>query len=394
MKAIILAAGEGKRLRPFTETMPKVMLPVGNKPILEYVLDSVTTNGIDDIIIIVGYQKEVIMDYFSTYEKGNITYITQDKQLGTGHALLQAENHIETPFIVIPGDNIIDHKSIAHLRETSSEYAMLIKQHPHPSKYGVVTIENNHLTSFVEKPKDGEGSYISTGIYKLPPSIFSDLATLTSQGLHTLSSAIENLLIQHIDIDTIIADTWMDIVYPWNLIGVNEAVMHQTAGSTAGTIEKNVTIKGPVTIKENTHIYAGTYIVGPVIIGSGCEIGPNVCIFPSTAIGNNTVIHPFTELHNSVIMQNTHIGSHTHISHSIIGQGTVIHPHFTNIPGPATIEIENEFLKLENIGVMIGEDTTIGCNTISEPGIIIGRSCTISPLTKITRAIPSGQNVM
>jgi NDP-sugar pyrophosphorylase family protein len=85
MKAVILAAGEGKRLRPYTETIPKVMLPIANKPILEYVIDAVKKSGITEIIIVVGYKKEVIMEYFKDYKHAKITYVTQDKQLGTAH---------------------------------------------------------------------------------------------------------------------------------------------------------------------------------------------------------------------------------------------------------------------------------------------------------------------
>ena len=88
MKAVILAAGEGKRLRPFTETIQKVMLPVANKPVLEYVIDAVKKSGITKIIIVVGYKKEVIMEYFKDYKNAKISYVIQDKQLGTAHALL------------------------------------------------------------------------------------------------------------------------------------------------------------------------------------------------------------------------------------------------------------------------------------------------------------------
>jgi hypothetical protein len=98
MKAVILAAGEGKRLRPFTETMPKVMLPVANKPVLEYVFDAVRKSGIDEIIVVVGYKKEVIMEYFKEYKDVKITYVTQVKQLGTAHALLQAKKNIKDSF--------------------------------------------------------------------------------------------------------------------------------------------------------------------------------------------------------------------------------------------------------------------------------------------------------
>ncbi len=131
MKAVILAAGEGKRLRPFTETMPKVMLPVANKPILEHVFDALKKAGIDEIIIVVGYKKEVIMDYFKDYKEVKIKYVTQDKQLGTAHAFLQAKKHIKDDFIVVSGDNIIDHKSIINLIKDKSEYSILIKRNNH-----------------------------------------------------------------------------------------------------------------------------------------------------------------------------------------------------------------------------------------------------------------------
>ena len=153
-------------------------------------------------------------------------------------------------------------------------------------------------------------------------------------------------------------------------------------------------MKGAVSVGKNSRIYSGTYIVGPVTIGEGCEIGPNVCIFPSTTIGNNAVVQPFSEVHNSVIMTDVHIGSHAYLSHSIIGRSCIIGPHFSTIPGPATVEIEGEFNKLENIGTMIGEDCTIGNNTVIEPGIIVGRKCVISPLTRVNNQLVSGQNVM
>ena len=172
MKAVILAAGEGRRLRPFTETMPKVMLPVANKPVLEYVTDAVKTSGINEIVLVVGYKKEVIMDYFKDYEDINITYVVQEKQLGTAHALLQTKDLIDGDFLVLSGDNIIDHRGIEKLLKEESKYSMLIKEHVHPSKYGVVVVEKNILKEIVEKPAEEGGKFISTGIFKFPDSIF------------------------------------------------------------------------------------------------------------------------------------------------------------------------------------------------------------------------------
>ena len=394
MKAVILAAGEGKRLRPFTETMPKVMLPVANKPVLEYVVDAVKNSGISDIIMIVGYKKEVIMEYFKDYKDVKITYVVQEKQLGTAHALLQAKKHLKHPFIVLSGDNIIDQKSISNLICDKSEYSLLIKEHPHPSKYGMVFVEKNKLKKIVEKPKEETGKFISTGIYKLPNAVFNDVEKLASEGVYALSSVTQFIVDRGEEIRTITANSWMDIVYPWDLIRVNEAMIHQSPASIAGTIEKGVVMKGAVSIGKDTTIYSGCYIVGPVIIGEGCEIGPNACIFPSTTIGDNAVVNPFNEIRNSVIMDDVHIASHSTISHSVIGLGTRIGNNFSTGPGEATAEIEQEFKKLKDIGVMIGEDSIIGNGVATEPGIIIGRRCKVSSLNRITKNIPSKTNVM
>ena len=394
-KAVILAAGEGKRLRPFTETMPKVMLPIANKPLLEYVFDAVRKSGIDEIIVVVGYKKEVIMEYFKEYKNIKITYVTQDRQLGTAHALLQAKKHIKESFIVLAGDNIIDSDSIVTLLKDKSEYSLLIKEHPHPSKYGVVFVENRSIRRIVEKPKEDIGKYISTGIYKLPRSVFTDIEQCTSEGAHALSSIIQSLVDKRKHINTIFAKSWMDIVYPWDLISVNEVMIQGMSESTSGVIEKGVTIKGLVSVGKGTKIYSGCYIVGPVVIGENCEIGPNACIFPSTSIGNNTVVHPFSEIRSSIIMDDVHIASNAHISRSIIGKGCVIGDNFSTITGKTTIEIENEFKKLDSpIGAIVGEDCVIESHVVVDPGKIIGRKCQISPMKHIRKNVPSETKVM
>ena len=394
MKAVILAAGEGKRLRPFTETLPKVMLPVANKPILEYVFDAVKKSGINEIVVIVGYKKEVIMEYFKDYKGLKISYVTQDKQLGTAHALLQAKNNIKDTFIVLSGDNIIDYNSISKLIKDNSKYSMLIKEHPHPSKYGVVFVEKGKLKEIVEKPKEELGKFISTGIYKLPISIFKQIEELASQGVYALSTVVQSIIDKGETINTIIADSWADIVYPWDLIDLNETMIHNASLSVSGTVEKGVTIKGDVSVGKDTILYSGCYIVGPVIIGEGCEVGPNACIFPSTTIGNNSVIHPFSQVRNCVIMNDVHIGSNSYIKNSIVGRGSIIDNNFSSIDGTSILEIEGEFKKIENIGAMIGEDCIIGSHVVVEPGKIIGRKCKIGAMKKIIENVSSNSKVM
>jgi len=186
----------------------------------------------------------------------------------------------------------------------------------------------------------------------------------------------------------------MDVVYPWDIITVNEIMTRDIHASLGGTIEKGATIKGPVSVGNDTKIYSGCYIVEPVVIGDGCEIGPNACIFPSTIIGNNSVVNPFSEIRNSIIMGDVSTGSNSLISHSIVGRGGVIGDSYSSISGKASIEIEGEFKKLENIGGIISEDCTIGSHVVLDPSIIIGRNCEISSFKKIGIDVPSNSKVM
>jgi glucose-1-phosphate thymidylyltransferase len=166
-------------------------------------------SGISEIVMVVGYKKEVIMEYFKDYKKIKITYVEQDKQLGTAHALLQAKKHLKNSFIVLAGDNFIDQNSISKMIKDKSEYSILIKEHPHPSKYGAVFIEKNNLRKIVEKPREELSKFISTGIYKLPKTIFNKIEELTSQGTYALSSVAQAVIDDGKQINTILADLWI-----------------------------------------------------------------------------------------------------------------------------------------------------------------------------------------
>jgi UDP-N-acetylglucosamine diphosphorylase / glucose-1-phosphate thymidylyltransferase / UDP-N-acetylgalactosamine diphosphorylase / glucosamine-1-phosphate N-acetyltransferase / galactosamine-1-phosphate N-acetyltransferase len=394
MKAVILAAGEGKRLRPFTETMPKVMLPVANKPILEYVVDSLKKAGVNEIVIVVGYKKEVVMEYFKDYKDISVKFAFQDKQLGTAHALLQAKDYIDDSFLVLSGDNIIDSNGVSNIIDDSSSYSMMIKEHSHPSKYGVVFLKNGNLDEIVKQPQEDIGNFISTGIYKFPVSIFDKIEDFASKGDYSLFSIIQSLVDEGKTIGTVRSDLWMDVVYPWDLIDVNSVMVQDYSKSCAGVIEKNVTLKGSVYVGKDTTVSSGCYIVGPVVIGKGCEIGPNTCIFPSTSIGDNVVVEPLSEIRNSIIMDDCKIGSHSFISHSVIGKGNVLENGFSTIVGDASLEVDTEFLKIKDIGALVGDNNLFKSYVVVDSGVIIGRNCHIRSLKKIMENVASGSEVM
>ncbi len=395
-EAVILAAGEGSRLRPFTEDASKVMLPIANKPLLEYVVESLHKNGVNNIVMVVGYKKESIMSYFGEgYAHGvTIQYIIQEKQLGTGHALFQARNLIrEDEFLVLPGDNVIDGESISKLIKISSP-ALIVEESNIPSKYGVIEMKKNIVKRLAEKPLTAESNIVSTGIYKFKRNVFEIIERCIKEGKNNLTDAVQYLLEKEKIYGVKGKGKWRDAVYPWNLIEMNADALKEINAETSGKIEKNVVVSGNVIIGKDTIIHPGCYIKGPVIIGEGCEIGPNVCIFPSTSIGNNAVIRPFTEIRNSIIMDGVSIGSNSLILNSVIGKGTKISSHFSTMSGNAVIEIENEFHKIDRTGAFIGGGCIIGADVVTEAGIMVGKGCNIGSQKIIGKNVPSMSRVV
>ncbi len=391
----MLAAGEGRRLRPFTHYMPKVMIPIGNKPILEYVIEALKENEIRRIIIVVGYKKDAIMGYFGDGIKWDveIVYAFQEKQIGTGHALLQAEKFVmEEEMIVLSGDNIIDTKGLSALIQNDAP-SLLICESEIPSKYGVVELDGDRITSLTEKPIFAESNLISTGVYKFKRDVFDIVRGFVENGKNDITDALQ-IFIKEGKLKGIkLKGIWRDIIYPWNIPDVNAEILHKLPLSIAGTIEKNVTIRGNVVIGEDTIIHSGSYIEGPVIIGKGCEIGPNACIFPSTSIGNNVTIGPFSCIRNSVVMDNSTIGSYSLLSNSVLGKGCEIASRFSAVDGETMIEVEGELHKVK-AGSFIGNDCKIGDNVIVEAGKIIGGKCAISSNRVVNKDMPDGSMVI
>ena len=188
--------------------------------------------------------------------------------------------------------------------------------------------------------------------------------------------------------------TWQDIVYPWDLVSINSLALKNAGAHTSGRIERHVILKGPVTVGKGTIIRSGSYIVGPVVIGDGCEIGPNVVIHPSTSIGDNVRIGPNSVIENSVIMNDVNLGASAHVSDSVICEGVEMGPQFCATSRSTNIEMDNELQKVEHIGALIGERTTIGDQVSIIGGTIIGSSCNVASHKVISSRLPDNSMVL
>ncbi len=221
MKAVIPSAGEGIRLRPLTLDMPKQLLGLGGKPILEHIFDSLP-DEIDEIIIVVGYLGDKIIEHFGDNFKGRkIKYVWQKQKRGTWDALLSAQEHIgKGKFLMLYGDDIIDKKSIKKLLK--HELAVLAKEVSDPRRFGVVVKDKNgRLLELVEKPENPKSKLALTGVKILDERIFLYPAEKHKNGELYVTDSVAKLAR---DYRVIVeeADTWLSIATPEDLARLNE----------------------------------------------------------------------------------------------------------------------------------------------------------------------------
>ncbi len=401
MKAIILAAGEGLRCRPLTLTRSKVMLPVANKPLLEHIINAVAENGIKDVILVVGYQKERIMDYFGNgLEFGvKIDYIFQDAQLGTAHAVKLAKEYVGGDFLVLNGDNLVDRSTIADLLAgKSGSVTLLSVEREQTTGYGVVITEGRKVTKILEKPKEVVSHFINAGIYIFTMDIFEEIerTPLSIAGEYAITDTIQQMIMKGKIVSMVESKSlWMDAVHSWDFLKANAVFLEKCKNKISGTVEKGATIKGEVSIGENSIIRGGCYIVGPVVIGKNCDIGPNTVILPSTAIGDNVSINSSVEIQNSILMNDVRVGCGSRISNSIIGANNNIGPHFsTEVGRELMIEMKGILHHAELLGTVIGDDNSIGNRVLIKAGKMVANNCTIEAGATVHKDIHSGSIVI
>ncbi|EMA47100.1 UTP--glucose-1-phosphate uridylyltransferase AglF [Halobiforma nitratireducens] len=224
MQAVVLSAGKGTRLRPLTEEKPKVLVEVDGRPILEDVFDNLLEIGADELIVVVGYLKEQIMDrYGDSYKGVPITYAHQREQLGLAHAILQVEPYVDDDFVLLLGDNVF-RANLADVvnrqREQRADAAFLVEQVPEEeaSRYGVLdTNEYGEIVEVVEKPEEPPSNLVMTGFYTFTPAIFHacHLVQQSDRGEYELPDAIDLLIQSGRTIDAIRMEGWrVDVGYP------------------------------------------------------------------------------------------------------------------------------------------------------------------------------------
>jgi UDP-N-acetylglucosamine diphosphorylase/glucosamine-1-phosphate N-acetyltransferase len=398
-KAVILAAGEGSRMRPLTYTRPKVMLPLAGKPILEHLILEMRQAGIKEFVIVVGYHDEQIRNYFGDGSKWNvdIQYSSQQKQLGTGDALRMVGNLIDGNFLVANGDIVINHRDILQLSNHPGS-TMGVIELENVSGLGVIETKDGKVVRLHEKSANPPSHLANAGLYAFTPAILEAInkTPKSPRGEYELTDSIQLLIDGGTPVSYMSIASWFDLSYPWHLLNANEEMMANIEDSNLGETEPNVVIKGSISVGKGTVIRSGAYIVGPVIIGQNCDIGPNCFIRPSTTIGDKCHIGAGVEIKNSIVMSGTKIPHLSYVGDSVIGE---------NCNLGAGTKIANLKLTKKNIvisgidtgrrkfGAIIGDNVQTGINASVNVGTTIGNNSLIGPGCLAKGVIDQGTRV-
>jgi len=407
LKAVILAAGEGVRLQPLTFTRPKHLIPVAGKPLLQRLIKTLKTAGINEILIVVRYKAQMIREFFGNGERFGvkISYVQQSKDKGTADAVRAVENAVEEDFLLVYGDLLVEDETIKRVVETHArekpEVTMTVVPVENPEHYGVVALQGNRVTRIIEKPKPEETStnLANAGVYAFSPTILEKITQTprSERGEIEITDSIALLINEGKTVVavTVPKESWIDIGRPWDLFKANKWILKRLTHRLNGRVENGATIIGSVTVEENARIRAGAYVEGPTFIGAGSDIGPNCFIRPYTSIGRNVRIGNACEIKNSIILDGTHIGHLSYVGDSIIGEdcnlgaGTVI----------ANLRFDGKTVKMKvkdevvdtgkrKLGVVLGDHVETGVNASFMPGVKIGDNCWIGANVLVYRDVP------
>ena len=327
MKAVVMAGGEGSRLRPLTVKRPKPMVPIAGKPVMEHILNLLKRHGITDVVVTVQYLANNIEDYFGNGSQFgmHITYSREDVPLGTAGSVKNAEEHLTEPFLVISGDALTDYNltDIIKYHQVKKALATLTLAHvPNPLEYGVIiTNEHGHITQFLEKPSWGEvfSDTINTGIYMLDPQIFS---YFEKNKAFDFSQDLFPMMLKQGDpiYGYIASGYWCDVGNLSEYMRANADVLQGRV--TAELVGKNT--GGNIWCEEGVEIAEDAQLYGPIYLAHDCKVKSGAIIHGPSTIGSYSIIDERAQVDRSFVWSNSYIGERAELRGALVGSSTSI----------------------------------------------------------------------
>jgi mannose-1-phosphate guanylyltransferase / phosphomannomutase len=357
VKAVVMAGGEGTRLRPLTSNQPKPMVPIVGKPCMEHILELVRSHGFEDVIITVAFLPQAIRGYFGSGDSLgiDISYSVEESPLGTAGSVKLAADQLDEPFIVISGDALCDLDLGALVRthfEKNAAVTIGLKAVENPLEFGiVVTDEDGRIERFLEKPSWGQvfSDTINTGIYVIDPECLrhvpADRPYDFAKELFPLLLEMGRPLYGHV-----LEGYWQDI---GNLDQYRQANYDALDGTVQLAIP-GIQLRGNIWIGEGVELDDLDQVEGPAFVGNNCRIAREATIGPHSVLGANSTLRERARIERSVIESGTHIGRSAIVEGAIVGRRCDLRTH----------------ARLHE-GVAIGDEVSIGAESVIFPGVRI-----------------------
>lgn len=411
MQTVILAGGTGKRVFPLAVNKPKPMFKILGKPLIQHVIETVKEAGLKDFIIVIGHNGEQIKNYLADgNELGvSIQYTVQKEALGMANALETTKDLVEDNFFVVNADDIFEswliREMIRKFKQGDADIVLSCKPVEETWKFGIIRVEDEKVTDFVEKPPRGrEPSNLAVvGIYIMTKRIFDYYKKIPVSD-HQYEDAIQRFIQ---DKNVVRAVSYQGFFagykYPWDLFTINEHLMDALIRKQ--TIEEDVTIseraqvEGNVWIRRGTKILDGACIRGPCYIGSNSLIGNNCLVRNYSSIGNNCVVGFSSEIKHSLIGDNcwfhmNYIGDSIISDNCLFGAGTIT-ANFRFDEKNVKLRIEGKEIDsgTDKLGAIIGDNCKTGINVCLSPGVRVGPHSIVGPNVYLQNDLEPGKTI-
>ncbi len=317
MKGLILSGGKGTRLRPLTYTSAKQLVPVANKPVLYYAIESIVAAGITEIGIIVGETGAEIRAAVGDGSRfgARVTYIPQEAPLGLAHAVMIAEEFLQdSPFVMYLGDNLIAGgiaALVSEFRELGCNSEILLAEVSNPEQFGVAELDGEgKVRRLVEKPKEPKSNLALVGVYMFDAHIFESVRRIkpSARGELEITDAIQDLIDRGLDVHPhTVRGWWKDTGKLEDMLEANRIVLEGLEGRRGANIQeigRGSRIEGRVQLGEGVELI-DSLVRGPVVIGDGTRL-ENAFVGPYTSIGERCTL-VCCELENSIVLADCEI---------------------------------------------------------------------------------------
>ncbi len=335
MKAVVLCAGLGTRLRPLTFSTAKHLIPVANKPVLFYGLERLVEVGVREIGIVVSHESRPVIQ--NAVDDGSrwgavVTYIEQHKPQGLAHACACAESFVAgEPFIMYLGDNLLPdglRAPVELFQKTGANAVVLLKEVDDPTRFGIAEIHGDRIVRLVEKPKEPPSNLAIVGGYIFDRNIFESIRRIKPswRGEYEITDAIQDLVSRGLlVVPYIVSGWWKDTGKPEDILDANRVVLEGMHSAIEGQVDTNSELDGTVIIAPGAEV-VDSRIRGPVIIGSHARVY-HAELGPYTSLGDRVHVIRST-VRNSVVMEDSVIENFpTPLRDSLIGRRVILRGH-------------------------------------------------------------------